>query len=124
MTDNIVINLILEYIIVFLLVFILQYLLFGRKNKKYDKNKVPVELFYLMTIYKIDVKKINYPNFVKLYCLVNTFVISTIYMIVMYLINSWILKVILGIILLILLTIICYGIVARYYKRKGMVKDV
>ncbi len=117
-----IIKLVLEYVIVFLIVFLLQYFLYARKNKKYNKNKIPVELFYLMTIYKVDPKKINYKRFVKLYCFTNTFIIATIYMIVMYLINSWILKVIIGVILLILLTIICYGIIGRYYKRRN--KDV
>ena len=125
MFGNTLLSVVLEYVIVFIILFLLQYLLFGRKNnKKYNKKNVPAELFYLMTIYKIDVKKVDYPKFVRLYCLVNSFIMATIYIIVMSLIKNIILKIVLGIVLLFLLTIICYGIVGRYYRRKGMRKDV
>ena len=61
-----------EYVIVFLLVFVINYFLFIRKKKRYNKKKVPVELAYLLLVYKIDVKKINYKRFVWIYSLVNT----------------------------------------------------
>lgn len=107
-----------EYVIVFLLVFVINYFLFIRKKKRYNKKKVPVELAYLLLVYKIDVKKINYKRFVWIYSLVNTFIVSTVYMIVMYLVLGIVWQLIVGIILLILLTIICYGIMGRIYERK------
>ena len=107
-----------EYVIVFLLVFVINYFLFIRKKKRYNKKKVPVELAYLLLVYKIDVKKINYKRFVWIYSLVNTFIVSTVYMIVMYLAEGIVWQLIVGIILLILLTIICYGIMGRIYERK------
>ena len=107
-----------EYVIVFLLVFVINYFLFIRKKKRYNKKKVPVELAYLLLVYKIDVKKINYKRFVWIYSLVNTFIVSTVYMIVMYLVEGIVWQLIVGIILLVLLTIICYGIMGRVYERK------
>ena len=42
-----ILNVILEYIISYALVFLLYYLLFIRKKTKYNKNKVPVEYYYI-----------------------------------------------------------------------------
>ena len=105
-------------IIVFIVLFVLHYILFVRKNKKYDKNKVPLELLYLVKIYNLNIKKINYRKFVWIYSLINTFIITTVYIIITYLLESLILQIIIGVILLILFIIICYGILGRYYMKK------
>ena len=111
-------EILLEYIIVFIIVYIINYFVSVKSNNKYQKEKVPGELLYLKKIYNINLKKINYKKFVKIYSLINTFIISTIYIILVYLVKGFILKIILGIILLILMTIICYGLLGRYYLWK------
>ena len=54
-----VFSIIIEYIISFALVFLLYYLLFIRKKTKYNKNKVPVEYYYLVSLYKLKEKEID-----------------------------------------------------------------
>lgn len=119
-----IMSMLLEYIIVFIAMFILNYFLFIRKKTKLNKKKVPIELNYLISIYKIDVKKIDYKKFVWIYNLINAFIIATIYIIVVYLVKNLILQIIIGMILLILLIIICYGLLGRYYQKKEGIKDV
>lgn len=109
----------LEYIIVFTIIFILNYFLFIRKKVKLNKNKVPMELNYLIALYNIDIKKINYKKFVYTYSLINTFIVATIYIIIVYLVKSLIWQIIIGIILLALLIIICYGLLGRYYRKRS-----
>ena len=111
-------SIVLEYLIVFALIWVMNYFIFIKGRLKYNKKEVPTELLYLKKIYKINLKKINYKNFVYTYTTINTFIITTIYIILIYLLNSWILRIIIGIILLILLMIICYGLLARYYLKK------
>lgn len=111
-------GIVIETLIVVIVVFLLNYFLFIRKNKKYNKKKVPVELNYLIVLYNIDVKKINYRQFVWVYSFINTFIVSFIYIIVIYLVEGFILQIIVGIVLLTLLIIICYGLLGRYYERK------
>ena len=111
-------QIILEAGIVFILVFLLNYFFFIRKNKKLKENKMPLELIYLSGIYGIDPKKINFRRFQYTYSLINSFIITTTYMLVIYLVKYMLLKVILGIVLLILLIIICYGLLGRYYIYK------
>lgn len=112
---NIYIQLLIETLVVFILVFLLNYLLFVRKNKKLKKDEMPLELIYLSALYGINPKKINFKKFQYAYSLINSFIITTTYLIVIYLIKTMIMKVIIGIVLLILLIIICYGMLGKFY---------
>ena len=89
---NIYIQILIESLIVFTAVFLLNYFLFVRKNKKLKKNDMPLELIYLANIYSIDPKKINYRKFQYAYSLINSFIITTTYLLVIYLIKSMIIK--------------------------------
>lgn len=106
---------IIEMLLVFTFVFFLNYFLFVRKNKKLKKDEMPLELIYLSGIYGIDPKRINFRRFQYTYSLINSFIITTTYMLVVYLIKTMIFKVIIGIVILILLIIICYGLLGRFY---------
>lgn len=109
----------IEYLVVFLLVFIINYIFFIRKKQKLNKKRVPLELNYIISIYKVNIKNINYKKFVWIYNLINTFIITTIYIIIVYLVEHFVLQLIFAMILLLLLTIICYGLLGRYYQKKG-----
>ncbi len=115
---NIYLRLTIEVLIVFTFVFLLNYFLFVRKNKKLKKDEMPLELIYLSGIYGIDPKKINFRRFQYTYSLLNAFIITTTYMLVIYLVKYMIFKVIIGIVILVLLIIICYGLLVRYYMYK------
>lgn len=117
-------RIVLEYIIVFIIIYIINYFINIRNHTKYKKNKIPTELLYLKKIYNIDINKDNYKNLVYVYSITNTFIITTIYIILIYLVSGWILRLILGIILLILMIIICYGLLGRYYSKKEGRKNV
>ncbi len=111
-------QIIIEIVIVFTLVFLLNYFLFVRKNKKLKKDEMPLELIYLSGIYGIDPKKINFRRFQYTYSIINSFIITTTYMLVIYLVKTMIIKIIVGIVILVLLIIICYGLLGRYYLYK------
>jgi len=115
---NTITQIIIETIIIFILIFLLNYFIFVKKNKKLKKNEMPLELIYLSSIYGIDPQKINFRKFQYTYSIINSFIITTTYMLVTYLIKIMIIKVIVGIVILILLIIICYGLLGRYYLYK------
>ena len=114
---NEVLNILLEYIIVYVLIFILNYLFFVRRKTKYNKNKVPVEFYYLVNLYKLDQKKINYKKFIYITAFINTFIVASTYIVIYRLLDSWIWQLVFGIIIIILLIVICYGLLGRYYQR-------
>ena len=113
--DNIYIQITIETLIVFILVFLFNYIVFVRKNKKLKKDEMPLELIYISHIYGINPKKLNYRKFQYTYSFINSFIITSTYLAVIYLIKTMIMKVIIGIVLLILLIIVCYGLLGRYY---------
>lgn len=130
-----VLSIIIEYLIVFIILFLLMYFVFttsGMKNKKVKKNNtkngkeknknseddVPLELVYLTGIYGIDPKNVNKRGFRFAYSIINSFVISTTYIISVYLVKNVILKVCIAVVVLILLIIVCYGLLGRYYIYK------
>ena len=117
-----VLNILLEFIIAYALVFILYFLLFVRKKTKYNKNRVPVEFYYLVSIYKLEQKKINYKKFIYIIAVINSFIIVFTYMIISKLLNKWIIQLLVGIVIIVLLIIICYGVLGRIYQKKGMKK--
>ena len=114
-----VLNILLEFIIAYVLVFILYWLLFVRKKTKYNKNRVPVEYAYLTSLYKIERKDINYKKFLYQSAFINTFIISFTYIIITNLLYKLIWQIISGVVIIVLLIIICYGLLARYYKKRG-----
>lgn len=117
-----ILNIMLEYIISYALVFLLYYLLFIRKKTKYNKNKVPVEYYCVISLYGLKEKDIDYKKFMYMTLFVNTFIIVTTYIIVFKLLDNWIWMVICGIVIIILLIVICYGIIGRYYQKKQKIE--
>ena len=113
--NNIYIQVLIETSIIFTMVFLFNYFIFVRKNKKLKKDEMPLELIYLSHIYGINPKKINFRKFQYAYSLLNSFIITSTYLAVIYLIKTMIMKVIIGIVLLVLLIIVCYGLLGRYY---------
>jgi len=112
-------GLLLEYVIVYVLLFILYFFLFVFKKTKYNKNKVPVEFYYLVSLYRLDQKKINYKKFIYATAFINTFIIVTTYIILTRLLNKLIWQILFGIVIIVLLIIICYGLLGRYYQKRG-----
>ncbi len=111
-------QIIIESAIVFTAIFLLNYFMFVRKTKNLDEKNMPLELIYLSAIHGVDPQKLNFRKFQYTYSILNSFIITTTYLLIMYLVNSMLLKVILGIIILILLIVICYGILGKYYVHK------
>ena len=113
-----VLNIFLEFIIVYVLIFILNYLFFVRKKTKYNKDKVPIEFFYLVSLYKLDQTKINYKQFIYVTAFFNTFIVAFTYIVIYRLLDKWIWQLLFGIVIIILLIIICYGLLGKYYQKR------
>lgn len=107
-----------ELIIVYFILFIAYYLLLGLKYRKYDKNKLPMEITYLKSLYKIEINKDNYHKYHLICIIVNSLIMTIIYMIISKLIKGFIWQLLVGFILLMLLIIIAYGLLGRIYGSK------
>ena len=107
---NILLGALIEALIIFIVILLFNYFCFVFKNRKLNKDDMPLELIYLSGIYGINPRKVNFKRFQIIYCFLNAFIITTTYMLVIYLLKNMLLRIIFGIGLLILLIIIFYGL--------------
>ena len=107
-----------EFIIVYFILFIAYYLLLGLKYRKYDKYKLLMEITYLKSLYKVEINKDNYHKYHLICIIVNSLIMTIIYMIISKLIKGFIWQLLVGFILLMLLIIIAYGLLGRIYGKK------
>ncbi len=107
---------VIDGVVVFTIVWLFNYFFFVKKMKKFKKDDMPLELIYLSYVCDIDPSKVNYHRFQIAYCFINSFIITTDYLLVIYLIKTMFMRIIIGIVLIILLIILCYGLLGRYYK--------
>lgn len=112
-------KILLEFVILYIIVFVLYFFLFVFKRTKYNKNKVPVEYYYLVNIYKLKKEDINYKKFMYVTAFINSFIIVSTYIIVIYLVKGFFWQLICGIILFALFIVIFYGLLGRYYWKRG-----
>lgn len=116
-----VFNNIILFVVTYLVVYLLYYIFSIRKARK-NKNKLPVEVQYLIIKYKIDIDKITYKSLMRFIALIGSFDIALIVTVVLNL-DGYILPFIVGFILAIPLIFISFKIIGAYYKRKGMIKS-
>jgi len=115
---NVLLRALIEGIIIFIVILLFNYFCFVFKKRKLKKDDMPLELIYLSGIYGINPHKVNFKKFQITYCFINAFIITSTYILVIYLLKNMLLRIIFGIGLLILLIIICYGLLGRYYLYK------
>ena len=114
-----VLSILIDFIVSYVLVFFFYYLLFVRKKTTYNKKKVPVEYYYLVRVYALNEKDINYKKFIYTSAFINTFIIVVTYLVVFHLLSKWLWQLICGIVIIVLLIIIFYGLLGRYYQKRG-----
>ena len=105
--------------IVVYIIYLLYYVI--PKKKKYDKNKVPLELTYLIRKYRLDMKKINYKKIMNQIGIVSAFDIAFTGTFMFIFVKNIYLSIILGTIMIIPLIIITFNIIGHIYKKKGLV---
>lgn len=93
-----------------------------KKTKKSDNGKIPVEVDYLVSVYKIDIKKINYKKFLHIISLVASFDMAITVIIINFIKNIY-LQILVGFFVLLPLIYLSYKFVGTYYKKKGMTNN-
>lgn len=94
-----------------------------QKRKKNKKLKMPSEVEYFVTKYKIDLKKVNYRYFLQLMGLVVAFDLSIVLAIMDFISTLWI-KCVVGFISMLIVVFLSFRLLGNYFRKKGLVKDV
>ena len=106
----------IEFFVSFIVVYMFYYLFIIRKCKK-DKTKVPAEVNLIIVLNKIDPKKVDLYQMVKVVSLVTTLIITTIITAIGLFFDSTIIVLIFGTLLSVVLAILLYRIIGRYYAK-------
>lgn len=114
-----IIKVLIEFIITFLIVYLFYYIFVIKKCKK-NKKLVPAEVNLIIALNQIDVSKINVYEMIKVVSVVTTFIISVIITIIWIFFDNTIIALLFGTALSILVAIISYRIIGKYYKKKSM----
>ena len=87
----------------------------GKNKKKNNKQKMPAEVEYFVTKYKVDLSKINFRYFLQLMGLVVAFDLSIVVTIITYIKTLWI-QLLVGFILTLLISLTSFHILGKYFK--------
>ena len=101
----------------------------NQKQSKRDKKKgitrekkMPAEVKYFVNRYNVDLDKVNYRYFLQVIGLIVAIDVSIISSVAL-LINTLWLQIVAIIVLVIVLIFISFGLLGRYFKKKGLTKD-
>lgn len=110
----------LLFLLSFIFVFLLYQLFIVKRAKSKKKPKEPFEVTYLVSKYKLDLKRVNYKRLLLVISLVSSFDIALIVSVIM-LLDSFILEVVVGFIFTLIIILGSYHLVYLVYKKKGMI---
>ena len=108
------------FVLTYLFVFIIYEIFIVRsakKNKNDKKKKEPIEVRYIMKKYNLKMKDVNYNQLLQLVAIISSFDIALVVSI-MFLIKNFILEILTGVVLIIVLILISYNIVGKFYRKK------
>ena len=108
----------IEFVVTFIIVYLFYYFFIIKKCKK-NKKMVPTEVSLILAVYKIDIKKINLYHMIKVVSLVTTTVLSIIITAISEFFSNTIIVLIFGTLISVLVAIICYRMIGRYYEKKS-----
>ena len=108
----------------FLLVYIIYLFLYViGKNKKYNKDKVPIELIYLIRRYRLDIEKISYKKIMNQIGIISAFDIAFTATLLFRYVKNIYLSILVGAVMIVPLIIITFNLLGKIYVKKGKIKD-
>lgn len=111
MKENIILT-----VLSFILVLIIYEIFIVNKAKK-NREKIPVEIKYIIKKYKIDLDKINYNQLLQMVAITSAFDISLIAF-VMSMIPNFGLELLIGLIMFVPIIFISYSFIGKRYRKK------
>ena len=107
----------LTFIFSFVIIYLLYYLTVVRRDKGIEAFKQGKQLLFFKNAYKLNIDQLNYKKFANALAITNAFIVASVVTIIEC-VNGYILKLLVGFVILIPLILICYYILGRIYKKK------
>ena len=112
----------LELLITFIIVYLFYYIFIIRKCKK-NKKVIPIEVSFILSIYDIDINRINLLEMIKVVSLATTIILSIIITIISEFFDNTIILLVFGAVISVLVAIIIYRMIGKHYEKESMKKD-
>ncbi len=109
------------FIVSFCILYAIYYFFIIKKCKK-DHKYVSQEVNLILIRHKINIKKIDVYQMVKVVSLVTVFILSIVIALVLEFSQNTVLSIFVATIISIMIAIICYELIGRYYKNKSIGK--
>ena len=107
----------LSFVISFLIVYLFYLFTVILQTKRYDKFKKSNQVMYFVNKYKIIIDKLNMKKFTNILGLTNALIISIAFT-ATFLVENIFLQLLVGLIVLIPLIFIFYGLIGNYLKKE------
>ena len=111
----------MKYFLIFIFSFLIVYLFYlflvVKRDKGMEAFKNGKQVLFFKNAYNLDLKKLDYKKFAGSLSLVNAFIVAFTVTIIEF-IDGYVLKLLVGFVILIPLILICYYILGKIYKRK------
>lgn len=108
---------VITYLITFCVIYLLYFLLVVNRKKAINKFKNSMEVKYLMNKYSINIDKVNIKKLANMVALSNSFIITTVFIVIIF-IDNFILKMLVAFVILFPLIIIIYWLLGKILKKE------
>ena len=95
-----------------------------KKKKEIDEAKYPSEVELFIYRYKIDLKKVNFRAMLKVIALVCSIDIALVVTILSYIPLGMVWKLLIGAVIVFVVILISFSLLGKYFKKKGLTKNV
>jgi len=105
------------FLICFVIVYLVYYLVIVRRKRGLEAFKNGKQLLFFKNAYNLNIKDLDCKKFANSLALVNAFIIAATVTAIEFF-NSYIIKLLVGFVILIPLMLICYYVLGQIYKKK------
>ena len=110
-------KIIIEFSLTFLIIWLIYYFFIIKRCKR-NKDYVPVEVNLILSLHQIDYHKIDLKKMVTVVSIITTFILAIIITLISNFFNNNLIVLIFGTALSVVVAIICYNYIGRYYQKK------
>ena len=111
-----IVKVLIEFVVTFIVVYLFYYIFVIRKCKK-NKKVAPAEVNVILSLYKINIKKINLMQMIYVVSLVTTLILSIIITVIGEFFDNTIIVIIFGTLISLVIAFICYGLIGKHYEK-------
>ena len=110
------VKVLIEFVVSFIIVYLFYYFFIIKKCKK-NKKIAPAEVNLILSMYEINIKKIDLYKMIKEVSFITTFILSLIITTISEFFDNTIIVLIFGTLMSVLIAFICYRMIGKRYER-------